>query len=472
MLKHAFIFFIFFILAARNSFAVVNPLETTNNKYGIHIVDENDLSKAVELVNSNGGKWGYVTMVLSEQDRDQTKWQNTFNTMRRENIIPVIRLATKAEGTNWKKPTVEDADTWANFLNSLNWVVKNRYVILFNEPNHAKEWGGELNPTEYAKIARVFEQKLKQKSSDFFILPAGFDQAATTTGDTMDIAEYYRQMAASDPDIFKVFDGWSVHAYPNPNFSGSPSGSGRRTVRGYTWEMDLLSQYGAASDLPLFITETGWAHSGNGAKGFHSAEEVASFYQAAFTDAWNDPRIVMVSPFLLNYQAPPFNQFSWKQLGGDYFPQYETVKNLPKQTGQPLQEEHGEIEIKQLPENMTPNSLYLIPVAVKNTGQTIWETDPPAILIVIGATTKRLELALANRSIEPSQEQIFKVAVRTPENPGPMHMFFFLQRDGITIAPEVQKQVFVVYPQNFWEKTVSFIKKLAKNDNVLASEEQ
>ena len=34
--------------------------------------------------------------------------------------------STKPEGENWRRPEEKDADTWVEFLDSLNWVIKKR----------------------------------------------------------------------------------------------------------------------------------------------------------------------------------------------------------------------------------------------------------------------------------------------------------------------------------------------------------
>ncbi|MFZ5366355.1 MAG: hypothetical protein ACOZBZ_03605 [Patescibacteria group bacterium] len=44
-----------------------------NNKFGIHITQAEDLPLAAELVNSSSGDWGYVTVVIQEDDRNQEK---------------------------------------------------------------------------------------------------------------------------------------------------------------------------------------------------------------------------------------------------------------------------------------------------------------------------------------------------------------------------------------------------------------
>ena len=178
--------------------AVVNPLENANNRFGIHILEAHDLGAAAALVNSSGGDWGYVTLVLRLNDLNPDKWQNLFDSMRRLKLIPIVRLATVPEGELWVKPLPEDAQKMTDFLNSLNWVITNRYVILFNEPNHAKEWGGQLKPREYVQTVKEFQAKLKAASDDFFILPAGLDTAAPDSPDTMAATEYWRQMYLED----------------------------------------------------------------------------------------------------------------------------------------------------------------------------------------------------------------------------------------------------------------------------------
>ena len=259
------IYFISLILAfftfATPVQAIYNPTSVPNNEYGIHIVDTNNVADVIPLVNSTAGDWGYVTMVLSDAERDHDRWQNMFNQMRRLHLIPIVRLATHVENAVWVKPTKDRFYEIVQLLNSLNWPTENRYIILYNEPNHANEWGGDLNPEEYADDLVTFGTALKQANSDFFILPAGLDASAASDGAAMDEAEYLRRMIAAKPEILTRIDGWTSHSYPNPGFSGSPYAIGRGTLTTYQWELSYLSSLGLTKKLPVFITETGWQHS-------------------------------------------------------------------------------------------------------------------------------------------------------------------------------------------------------------------
>ena len=50
-------------------------------------VELNDLPDISKLTNSNGGDWGYVTIVIQKGERDSRKWQEVFDKLRRFEIL-------------------------------------------------------------------------------------------------------------------------------------------------------------------------------------------------------------------------------------------------------------------------------------------------------------------------------------------------------------------------------------------------
>ena len=189
--------FLIVIMLFKTSFANAVEPDRLNNKFGIHLAQphHDEIKKAAELVNSSGGDWGYITLVMQENDRNLQKWQEIFDLLRQYHLIPIIRLATQPEGEVWRRPSKEDAENWADFLNQLNWVIKNRYIILFNEPNHGQEWGGEANPENYTEVAFSFAKTLKEKNPDFFIMLAGLDLSApSSVPNYEDAGVYLRKM--------------------------------------------------------------------------------------------------------------------------------------------------------------------------------------------------------------------------------------------------------------------------------------
>lgn len=356
------------------SFAAENAPTPTppNNKFGIHLAvpSREDEQSAAKLINSNGGSWGYVTLVIQDNDRDVGKWQETFDNLRRLRLIPIIRIATHPDGAAWKVPQKTDADEWVHFLQSLRWVVKERYVILFNEPNHGAEWGGKTDPQAYAEVSNAFAQALHKASDEYVVMLAGLDAAAPQQPPQyMDEAEYLRQVFEKEPKLLEQIGALSSHSYPNPGFSASPANTGRTSIRGYEWELSLLSELGLDRDIPVFITETGWA------RDRLTPATVADYFRQAYAQWLSDGRVQAVTPFLLNYQGDPFLSFSWQMPNAqEFYPQYDAVRSMGKVAGRPAQDQSGALQA-QIPRSVFVASTYTFPIRVKNTGQAIWDRE-------------------------------------------------------------------------------------------------
>jgi len=343
-------------------------LSLENNKFGIHISHREDLVRAAELVNSQGGDWGYITIVIQDNDKNQKKWQAFFDLCREKHLIPLVRIATHPKGDFWEAPTPEDIASWADFFASLNWPVKARYLIIFNEPNQAKEWGGRIAPQEYALVLDAALRVFKERNSDFFILNAGFDQAAPDSKTTMDEVRFLKEVEKVVPGIFSRLDGWASHSYPRFGSNVKPWEKGRATLSGYLWELEILrKKFGVEKELPVFITETGWSNRGKNGQ----------LWQYAFENIWlKDERVVAVTPFILNYPFPPFLDFSFLDKEGNPYPQYEVIKNLPKVKGQPLQIERFDLERIFVSSFLPTNFYFEGKVILKNNGQSIFGEKP------------------------------------------------------------------------------------------------
>ena len=432
--------------------AVSDPRATTNNKFGIHLISptESDIADAAALVNGNGGKYGYVTLVIREDERDVARWQAVFDSMRRKKLIPIVRIATKGENGSWRVPSKEDATEWAHFLNKLRWVSRNRYVILFNEPNHGQEWGGVANAASYAEVAHAFAQALKKENTDFFVMLAGLDLAAPNAGTQTQSAEsFYSQLFnAVPPENWKgMLDGLSSHSYPNPGFAGYPTDNGRQSVRGYDWELGQLSAYGF-SNLPVFITETGWKM---GERADLNEEKVAQHMVDSYKNVWlADNRVVAVTPFALTYQQEPFLGFSWRRVGDGYYPVYNAVREMKKDPGAPILLEKLETTTP-LPSQMTADSVVSFVVRFRNTGESIINPSEYTIAgknLPEGMTMNITALPV----LEPGNEGEVLITMRSPKKEGVYEPHIALFKNGTPVAesawrleavPKVSLQVFM-----------------------------
>ncbi len=443
-----FIIFLLLFLFPQPVSAVYDPLSVPNNKYGIHIADFNDIADIAPLVNSSGGDWGYVTLVASDSDRDKGRWQSMFDQMRRLHLIPLVRLATHPASSGWVKPNPETFNELVTLFNSLNWPTENRYIILYNEPNHAKEWGGALDPEGYANIAVELAKKFKQASPDFFMLPAGLDVSAASDGSSMDAAEYLRRMIAEKPEFLTILDGWTSHSYPNPAFSGSPYASGRGTLRSFDWELSYLRNLGLTRDLPVFITETGWTHNqGKVARGLLSPETVGANLQIAAGSAWTDRRIAAVTPFLFNYQDVPFDNFSWKRLGNQgFYSQYGSYQSITKIKGLPKQKESYVLSGSILPSTLVTNSTYTLSTNIINKGQGILDPNN-GYEVVLDDTRKGFTLVSDPLpTLEPQEKGEFVIHLKTPQEPGAYTLTLTIQHGDVSLPIQTRNVQLVPPP--------------------------
>jgi hypothetical protein len=330
---YVFIFFIvLFVSSSTQTFANYNPLNYPNNKIGIHILFPSELDKAKELINSHNGDWGYVTIPIQATDRDLKKWQSFMDACKKMHVIPLIRLATEGDyftqGT-WRIPTQNDVTDSANFLNSLDWPTKNRYVIIFNEVNRADEWGGEADPESYAKLLSYAVTVFKSKNQDFYIISSGMDNASITKNKTYNQMDYFTQMNTSIPGIFNQIDGIASHSYPNPGFIQDPGNSSAQNIDSFKYEKKHIQSLGG-KNLPVFITETGWDQQKL------SETKVIDYYKVALASVWNDPNIVAITPFLLNSGPGPFEKFSFIKNNGDKSDIFKMIQAYPKTRGKPI----------------------------------------------------------------------------------------------------------------------------------------
>lgn len=337
-MKRKFLSTLFCILLIGLSFfvpiahAIENPLSVPNNKIGIHILFDNELKAASTLINSSKGDWGYVTIVVQAGDKDLHKWQSFMDEAKKYHVIPIVRLATEGDFFNtqvWRKPTESDIVDFANFLDSLDWPVKNRYVVIFNEVNRGNEWGGKANPADYANLLSYAVSIFKSKSPDFFVISSGLDNAAPNQSDVY-INEYgfMRQMNNAVPGIFNQIDGISSHSYPNPGFSMPPSFDSPMGINSFQYEKSIIKSM-SLKDLPIFINETGWSTD------VVPDTVVANYYKTALNTVWNDSSIIAVTPFLLQGRGGPFQKFSFMGANGTFTNQYNALKSYPKVKGNP-----------------------------------------------------------------------------------------------------------------------------------------
>jgi hypothetical protein len=293
---------------------------------GIHILSPSEAPAASNLLNvsPDSQEWHYVTIPLTLNDVEKKQeWQNFFNYAKQEKLIPIVRLSTKAEGGNWKKPTKKEVVDLISFLSTLEWPTDDKFIIVFNEVNHTHEWGGNLEPERYAEILRFASNWAKSENLNYHILPAAMDLAAPNSATTMEAFTYLNRMLAADSSVLSYIDYWNSHSYPNPGFSASPQRNDQASMRGYQHELSYVKTK-SGRDLKTFITETGWIDNRQ------TNRWLTNYYSYASENIWNDPRIVAVTPFVLQGAPGPFAGFTFIDSQGNPTHQYRAYQDVIK----------------------------------------------------------------------------------------------------------------------------------------------
>jgi hypothetical protein len=288
---------------------------------GIHILNPGELEEATALIQPQDSEtWQYVTIPLSLNDLEkQAEWQAFFNKARDKKVIPLVRLTSSFENGAWKVPNRKEITRLVGFLSALNWPTDQKHIIVFNEVNHAKEWGNRLDPAEYGQVLRFTAEWAHSEQKNYVVLPAAMDLAAPNGSVTREAFTYLNQMVEADPEILTTVDAWNSHSYPNPGFSASPQRTAQNSLRGFEFELAFLKQK-TGRDYPVFITETGWVVNRQ------TSRWLASYYEYAMQHIWSHPQVVAVTPFVLRGDPGPFSGFTFLDKNNKPTVQYEALQ--------------------------------------------------------------------------------------------------------------------------------------------------
>lgn len=399
-----FLFFLLFALIWKLfSFPI---LASERNLFGLHLTQVSDIHNAAKIINSADGDWGYVTIVIRLDILDHNTWQDFMDNCRKYHLIPIIRLGTLMQNDYWKRPSNEDINNLVTFLNDLNWPIKTRYIIPFNEINHDSEWGGEVDIKSFADTFVFTSQAFKSKNPDFFILSTPLDLAAPEKPPThKSAANVYQEIFLYNPQYFNSFDGLASHSYPNHGYIGTPKDTGQHSIRGYQWELDYIRSLGINKDYPVFITETGWPHrEGESTKNnYYTSKTSASFLLQAYSIWQSDPRIFAATPFIYNFPNTPFDHFSWIDKTETLYPAYQQVVDQPKSKNIPSQITSYKITQHPLPWLIFPDREYTGEITLQNTGQSIWGETKFCLNPETSANVQLNALCLGDETVLPGQ---------------------------------------------------------------------
>ncbi|MCC7371288.1 MAG: SH3 domain-containing protein [Chloroflexi bacterium] len=282
---------------------------------------------AAELVNANGGDWGYLTVVFTADERDSATGdqllQELLDRCYENHLQPIIRVATRfdVEAETWSRPDPDDAERWRAFLERGKWPVAKVWVIAGNEANLGREWGGEVDAAGYARYLENFLDVFAD-SERFMVANGPLDASNTTEMPKMqDAYEFLGEMDAAVPGIFARLNGWASNPYMVPHQGPEL----RYTHRAYESELAFIGR-----DMPVLITEAGHLNTGD-------EKEIAAFYEEAFRDWMADSRVVAVTPLFWHPDRGVYWMFDFDKDNQviEKSATYDLIMRLPRGRGSP-----------------------------------------------------------------------------------------------------------------------------------------
>jgi len=297
------------------------------SKFGMHVLRPEEFEQTDKLfaeLRKDSDTKLYITVPFVLDDISQEdRWQKAFDYAREHNIVPIVRIGTRfdTEKNAWKIPERKDILDISRALNSLNWPQDERYVILFNEPNHAAEWGGTLDPESFAEMTEFGLDWFNTDGRNYKVLPAAMDLAAPNGSFTLEAFGYWNKALEARPEILNKIAAWNSHSYPNPGFVAAPQRDAKNGMNGYEHELAFLDKH-TERDLAVFITETGWKNDR------FTRRTLENYYNYTVKNIWSDEKVVAVTPFLLAGAPGPFGGFSFIDETGKPTVQWQAMASV------------------------------------------------------------------------------------------------------------------------------------------------
>jgi len=298
-------------------------VQTTNPKAGVHTRLENEveawkIKKTLEMVREMGAPWGveYFPWAYSEPrpgHYDFAHADMVVDHANRQGLTVIARLGLVPD---WAKPddaisTYLPEDRYDDFAAYAAAFVTHfqgrvKYVIIWNEPNLALEWGYRPpDPAAYTELLRVTSQAIRAANPEVVILAGALAPTPGDPGGELAMGDLAYLQAMYDAGAAPYFDALAAHSYGltfPPDDPPDPEVINFRRV-------ELLRQVmedNGDGDKPIHITEAGWNDHPRWRRAVRPAQRIRytiRAYDMALAWPWLDS----LSMWAFRYPAPEKN---------------------------------------------------------------------------------------------------------------------------------------------------------------------
>ncbi len=285
----------------RSPHVVVGPPQTVETQHPILCVhtrltdevEEWKIQRTLQMVREMGATtiveffpWAYI-----ENKPGQYSWDHFDIIVKHARAQGLTIIARLGMVPSWAQPDPDDVDfevtlnyiepqhfaDFARFVESFTRHYKDdiAYVIIWNEPNLAFEWGYQpVNPEWYIEMLRLATPAAKRGNPDVTVLAGALAPTLEPVGSPHGLNEIDYLTALYEAGFQGTFDALAVHAY---GFRFPPEEPPAPDVLNYR-RLELLraimTAYGD-DDTPIFVTETGWNDHPRWTKAVRPAQRIA-----------------------------------------------------------------------------------------------------------------------------------------------------------------------------------------------------
>lgn len=129
------------------------------------------------------------------------------------------------------------------------------FIQVWNEPNLAREWGGEIDPTGYATLLATAADRAREANPNIVILSAPMAMTTENSGRAQDELSYWQ--ALYDHGISDSFDIMSANAYGLADHYAAEPGPAVLNIRRVELLRDLAVRNGDGHKA-IWFNEFGW----------------------------------------------------------------------------------------------------------------------------------------------------------------------------------------------------------------------
>lgn len=250
-------------------------VQTVNPKMGMHtrLTDEVEpwkIKRTLEMVREMGAPWvvEYFPWAYIEPEPGRWRWGHADTVIQhadRQGLEVIARLGFVPE---WARPPETtplylDEDRFEDFGRFAaefvtRYAEQVQYVIIWNEPNLALEWGyAPVDPDKYVEMLRVVYPMIKAANPDVQVLAGALAPTLAPPGseDGMNDLVFLQRMY--DAGAADYFDILSVHAYGWYSDPDEPPDPQVVNFRRTELLREIMVENGDAHKT-VMITEAGW----------------------------------------------------------------------------------------------------------------------------------------------------------------------------------------------------------------------